>query len=81
MQTVLQREDARQTRGNVLSNAVSDHGGWRDAVCHPPLRERVFDAEQCGLGEARARQSLVRRGCFLRGWVEQGSQIEAEVGC
>ena len=49
---VFQREHTRQASGRVLSDAVADHCGRRDSVRHPPLRQRIFDAEQRGLRKA-----------------------------
>src|ERR1700733_6274209 len=49
---VLQRQNTGQMRGHVLTNAVADHRFGGNAPMHPQLRKRVFDAEQCWLGES-----------------------------
>ena len=52
VKTIFKREHTRQASGRVLSDAVADHCGRGDSARHPPLRQRIFNAEQRGLRKA-----------------------------
>src|SRR5262245_46773008 len=57
---------------------MSNAGGWRNAPTPPQLRERIFDDEQCDLGDLSLVQSLPSFFQSLRVRVKDRAQITAQ---
>lgn len=74
---VLEREHARQARGDVLADAVPGHGARLDAPGLPLPGQGELHAEQRGLGELGLPQPL--RGLGTLRAEHQGAQILPEV--
>ena len=79
MKSIFKREHSSQAGGDILSNTVANHCCRPHPMCHPPLCQRVFDAEQCGLRIAGVGKFLARRRDFLFRRKQQAAQVEADV--
>ena len=67
-QGIFQREHTRQTRGHILTNAVTNHRLGMNPPRHPQLGQRVLDHKERWLGQPRLLELL----CGLCGLLRAG---------